>query len=293
MTNRRGGGRAVLVRLGVILTVLHGLPGAGLPAALEILPARGDGSPFSTLLARYELVLLYRPQADDHARAIVPYLQDLAEVFGAEGLAVALAGAPDGASWLPRGGNLHRLREAPDVAGQAILVLVRRDGVVLAAMERAAVDLYAVWRLCERQLRGRSRLTLSEQVRQALTAQLAAGALTERLDGSGGLLLADLLREYPRGCLFLPPGCGSCLLAKYEPALAALFARQARLAVLVCDPDAAEGLSRLGWRGPSYLLPAGAETRLLQLRQTGHYLPLLVTWSDQTGVQVKTLKRGE
>lgn len=267
-----------------------GLIVAGLmAAALHQAAAAGD---LSSLLSQHRLVLVYRARDDELARAVLPYLQDFAAVYGHEGLAVAVIGMPAEASDSRSGQPLLRLQNDRGFADEAELVVYGRDGTATLAMERAAIDLYAVYRACERALRGRARVTLSEHVRQLIESRIAAGSRVISDEELDDILIEDLLRRYPDGCLLLPPGCSDCMLEKNAAVLGDLFAQRADIPLIAFDRGVAEHLRRLGWAGTPYVLPSDPESRLLSLRQGGNYQPLLVWRRGSNGLEVRPVRSG-
>ena len=240
--------------------------------------------------SRHALTLVYRFRNDDLSRAVLPHLADMAVVYGADGLAVVVIGSQAGMMDPGSYGPLFWLQEDDGDPSGAVLTMHRGDGTILAAMQEAALDLYAVYRICERELRGRGRSTLVQHVERVIEHLISKGCMTIRGDGSGNIPLADLLRMHPRGCLLVPPGCGACILEKSAALLGRLFLEQVDIPVLVFDSGGDRHLRGLGWQGAGHLLPADSETRLLGLRQAGNYQPVLVTWHDPGGVEVRSIR---
>ncbi len=262
-------------------------------------------SPLAEVVAQHRLVLVYRAGEPDLSRAIAPVLSDLAAVYAPDGLGVAVAGLTAAEIGRLGGAAWWRLSDAEHGDGEPSLALYRPGGEALAVMSAAAMDLYVVYRACERYLRGRDRVTFFEHVTEVLAGQLqrravavpvaafaAADAEDVGADRGGSVALADLLADYPDGCLVLPPGCTDCLLEKHAAALADLFAARPATPVLVFAPVVDGDLRRHGWSGTAYQLPQDAEVRLLALRQAGHYAPVLVATAGDRVVSVRPL-RGE
>lgn len=271
--------------LAVWLLVWHAV------AITPVLAARGgEPLPPPNPGRSYELLLVHRADADTIARRLEPFLQAFADVYGPHGLAIASGGeraqAADG-TVLP--GSPVKAADNVAAGDRTLLSVARRDGTQLAAMNLSSLDLYAVYRICERELRGRPRVTFAEHVSEALARQVADGAVAISVAGGEPRLLVALLRESPRGCLLLPPGCSECLLKKYAAAVDDALRAAPSLPVLVFTPDAAAALESFAWRGDAYLLPLDATARLLSLRQNGVYQPVVAAWQEPFRVQVTSL----
>ncbi|MDY0110216.1 MAG: hypothetical protein RBT60_09805 [Candidatus Krumholzibacteria bacterium] len=262
--------------------------------AVAIAPALaaggGEPMPQPDLGRSYVLLLVHRAAADTIAHRLEPFLQAFADVYGPHGLAIASGGErAQSADSAASPGKPAKAADGVAAGDRTLLSLTRRDGTQLAAMDLASLDLYAVYRICERELRGRPRVTFAEHVSEALTRQVADSAVAISLAGGEPRPLVALLRESPRGCLFLPPGCSECLLKKYAAAVDDALRTAPSLPVLVFAPDAAAALESFAWRGDAYLLPLDATARLLSLRQNGVYQPVIAAWQEPFRAQVTSL----
>jgi hypothetical protein len=241
--------------------------------------------------SRHGLTLVYKACNDDLSQAVLPYLTDLAAVYGPEGLAVVVIGFPAGVLDSTSDSLLFLVADDDgDDASGAVLTMRRRDGVILAAMQEAALDLYAAYRICEIELLGRGRSTLAEHIERVIESLIRNECVAAQRDGGKDVALSDLLRDSRRGCLLVPPGCGVCVLERSAAALGRLFREHGDIPALVFDSDAGPSLRSLGWQGKEHLLPADSETRLLGLRQAGNYQPVLVFLHDRDGVEVRSVR---
>lgn len=195
------------------------------------------------------------------ATMLRPHLDAFAVVYGPLGLVVDwCAGA---------------LADSDATAPRQVLALYDPDGSPVALMEEDSLDLYAIYRHCERRLRGRHQPTFHAHTAEVLAQYRETDALAVALDEDILVQLADLLATERDGVLVLPPGCSDCLLGKYEVVLAALFTERPTIPVIVFEAEASTNLAAFGWHGIAYLLPLNASARLLALRQHGRYAPVI------------------
>ncbi len=266
-----------------ILTVLSIMTIATLLPDLASPPLAHAGVPDARLQLRYHAV----SGAVD--RAVSPLLAAFAREYGPEGLDVRAAGpAADRAA-----GVRPLARGSGPLAPGMALTLADPEGRVLLALPADALDLYAVYRVCERELRGRERTGYPEHVRHLLEARLAADDLLIPLDDRPLEPASAVLAASTADLLFLPPGCGPCLIARHEAAVRAAVASAPDRPVLAFEAAAVAALDDLGWRGRGYLLPLDAGARILGLRQGGSYRPLLVRHQGSAGIAVATLPTPE
>jgi hypothetical protein len=268
---------------------------ASVPAAT---PAGAIGA------ASARLVLVYHGVSTAVDRAVRPYLAAFAREYGPDGLAVFAAGVAadrlagvqplDGAAPDASAAPAPAVPADPPAASAgsrgagAALVLRQPGGPSRLRLPPEALDLARVQRECEGLLRGGAP-GYPAQARRLLEGHLVAG--TSLLPGRDGQPadLAAILRPGRAPALFLPPGCGPCLLRKYEARLRSTVRRDPGRPALAFAPDALAGLRALGWEGPGHVLPLDAAARLLELRQAGVYLPLTVRRPAPAVLQVAPL----
>jgi len=235
------------------------------------------------------LQLTYRGVSGPVDRAVAPLLAAFAAEYGPDGLAVAAAS--DAAD--RRAGVRSLAARSPAAAPAAALTLQDSGGGVLLALPADALDLYAVYRICERELRGRGRTSYPQHVRRLLESHLATDDLLVPIADQPLQPVSAVLVSGSPGVLFLPPGCSPCLLAKHEAAVRAAVVAAPERPLLAFEPAVVSALRDLGWRGAGYLLPLEAGARILGLRQGGSYRPVLVRRAGPAGVTVQSLATPE
>ena len=238
--------------------------------------------------AAHQLTLVYRGAGVEADAAVAPLLGAFAAEYGPDGLGVAIAGAalaaPAGVVRLEAAALDPRESPVPPA-----LAVYAPDGAIRLALPRDALDLFAGDRLCETALRGRDRASYAGHVRDLLERHRAGGTPLVAEGGGPTIAVVEVLANAGGPVLFLPPGCTSCLLAKYAAALDAALAAGAAPPLLAFEAAAAGALRDRGWRGSVYLLPLDAAARILQLRQGGVYAPLLVSLQPDRGIAVAPL----
>jgi hypothetical protein len=260
----------------VLLAVLLTAAGAN-PAADSPTPWPKDG-------AGHRLVLVYRGVDREIDPAVEVLLAAFAAEYGSDGLGVSATVDLSPAA----AGSLSPAPPFVRTDGPA-LALYAPDGAERLALTRDALDLFAVYRACESILRGRGRTSYAEHARSLLLQHLVGETPLLGADGAPSRPLAAVLGAGGPPCLFLPPGCGGCLLNKHAAGVAAVLASDPARGVLAFEPAALRALRRDGWTGAGYLLPADGAARILQLREAGVYTPLLVTGGPDGGLAVAPL----
>lgn len=225
--------------------------------------------PLDELRAAHPLVLVCHDPSGEVLAVIMPYLEALAETYAAHGLAVAVTGPGQGA--------------------ENLLALWREDSQPLLAQDERSLDLWAVYRTCERHLRGRRTGTFAAHVAEVLGSLVDADERARGFRDGRRRPVAELLGAGEVAYLLLPPGCNQCQLNRHEAALQQLQDLRPGLPALCFDPDAAAVLAEAGWSGDTYILPLQAPARLLSLRQAGPYGPVVVVAGAQ-GVSVRSLR---
>jgi len=237
------------------------------------------------------LILAYHGADPRLDARVAELLAAFAAEYGPDGLAVY---APAALS-----AHRHGVRRLPiaDAHGSGAgsgrgLSLTTAGGELVLALPPDAIDLFPVYRECELRLRGGVRASYHDHVRTLLERHLAGDLVVVPAAADLLVPLSAVLAPGGAGALFLPPGCGACVLARFEAPVAAVLARDPALPVLAFETGALASLRAAGWTGAAYLLPLDAAARILELRQAGTYRPVQVRADGPASVVVAPLGAG-